>query len=70
MIKCYPRCISLGYAFKYISIGPLTYTNDEKSYVVGVVSFGQGCGEVEYPGVYGRVTKAMDWIQEQLRIIC
>ena len=56
--------------FNNILLGPLTYQKDEKSYVVGVVSWGQGCGLAEYPGVYARVTKELDWIHEQLRTTC
>jgi len=33
---------------------------------VGIVSWGQGCGEAEHPGVYSRVVSVNDWIQEQI----
>jgi len=45
--------------------GPLTYTGGlpSKTYVVGVVSWGaNGCGTPYNPGVYGRVTHVIDWI--------
>ena len=52
------------------NLGPLTYTAGGKTYVVGVVSWGTGCGEPNKAGIYGRVTKVMTWINEQLRKTC
>lgn len=40
--------------------GPL-YTNGT---LYGVVSWGKGCGEPNYPGVYGKVSAVVDWIRE------
>ena len=31
--------------------------------LVGVTSFGSGCGDPDYPGVYARVTEVKQWIQ-------
>ena len=32
--------------------------------IVGVTSFGEGCGDPQYPGVYARITEVKSWIQE------
>ena len=48
--------------------GPLTYEKDGKTYLIGVVSWGKGCAEAGYPGVYARVTEELDWIHKQLEM--
>jgi hypothetical protein len=43
--------------------GPLVYDSGGGNWVlVGVVSFGIGCADADYPGVYARVSRYADWI--------
>ena len=37
--------------------GPLVVMNGANYEVQGVVSWGRGCGDAGYPGVYARVTR-------------
>ena len=49
--------------------GPLVAPADNRlGYVqVGVVSWGVQCGNPLLPGIYGRVSRFHDWIQDQMR---
>ncbi|XP_076608004.1 serine protease 27-like [Chaetodon auriga] len=42
--------------------GPLVSKNDTKWVQCGVVSFGRGCAEANFPGVYARVSVYQSWI--------
>ena len=35
--------------------------------LLGIVSFSGACGYAEYPDVFGRVTKILDWIESKTR---
>ena len=42
--------------------GPLIMTNDEGEYeLIGIVSWGYGCAEAGYPGVYSKIWSRKDW---------
>ncbi|XP_019962015.2 trypsin-like [Paralichthys olivaceus] len=46
--------------------GPLVSKNDSKWVLAGVVSFGNGCAEPDFPGVYTRVSEYESWIKSQI----
>ncbi|XP_052739963.1 transmembrane protease serine 9-like [Bicyclus anynana] len=51
--------------------GPLSAERGDKRYeLLGVVSWGIGCGRRGYPGVYTRVTKYLNWIKQNARHGC
>merc|ERR1719474_2217981 len=46
--------------------GPLTTKQGENHVLIGVVSWGYGCAEKYYPGVYARTESQLDWIEKTL----
>ncbi|KAK0144246.1 Serine protease 27 [Merluccius polli] len=46
--------------------GPLVSKQGNRWILIGVVSFGQGCAEAEFPGVYARVSPYNEWINSHI----
>ncbi|XP_034268337.1 transmembrane protease serine 12-like isoform X3 [Pantherophis guttatus] len=49
--------------------GPLTcyFPTTTKFYLIGITSFGYGCGRPRYPGVYVRTINYINWINKYLK---
>ncbi|GLV32013.1 uncharacterized protein CBL_07772 [Carabus blaptoides fortunei] len=50
--------------------GPLLVHNGDKYEIVGIVSWGVGCGRPGYPGVYTRVSRYLNWLKNNLDDSC
>ncbi|XP_053959939.1 transmembrane protease serine 9 isoform X1 [Anastrepha ludens] len=47
--------------------GPLIVNESGRYTLVGIVSWGIGCGKGEYPGVYTRITSLLPWIYKNIK---
>jgi len=45
----------------------LSCRSDDRWYVTGVVSWGEGCAEEQHPGIYTDVAHYVDWIGNVIR---
>lgn len=45
--------------------GPLQLFKDDQYFIVGITSFGIGCGS-SLPGIYTRVNSFIDWIEKRI----
>ena len=49
--------------YSIIHSGPLTTTDDDgNTILIGVSSWGYGCGHAQAPGVYSKVASVLLWI--------
>ncbi|XP_041879604.1 transmembrane protease serine 12 [Corvus kubaryi] len=50
--------------------GPLVcyHPDTDKYYLIGIASFGVGCGRPKYPGIYVRLSQYRKWIKAKLRL--
>ncbi|XP_054438187.1 hepatocyte growth factor activator isoform X3 [Pteronotus mesoamericanus] len=47
--------------------GPLACEKNGVAYLYGIISWGDGCGRLNKPGVYTRVANYVDWINDRIR---
>ncbi|XP_053560162.1 hepatocyte growth factor activator [Bombina bombina] len=46
--------------------GPLACERDKVSYLYGIISWGDGCGRMNKPGVYTKVSNYVTWIRQRI----
>lgn len=56
----------LLYSLKGDSGGPLVAKQNNRWIQAGVVSFGEGCAQAGFPGVYARVSQYKSWIDSNV----
>ena len=47
--------------------GPLFFNKEDRNYLIGLVSWGEGCARANKYGVYSKVNNQVDWISQQIQ---
>lgn len=48
--------------------GPLVCQNGDRWFLVGITSWGEGCGKRNKPGVYTKVRSVLPWIYSNMQV--
>lgn len=57
----------LNYVLLFVPTGgPLVEEGTDGPNLIGVVSWGYGCANPDFPGVYARVSSAYQWIRDEV----
>ena len=48
--------------------GPMVCTSRERNTLLGIISWGYGCGRANKPGVYTKVVNYLDWIRQHTQM--
>ncbi|KAG8002010.1 Transmembrane protease serine 13, partial [Nibea albiflora] len=48
--------------------GPLVCQGDSRWYLVGITSWGSGCGQKNKPGVYTKVSSVLPWVYSNMQV--